>query len=675
MKTAIENSSQATKNAIKNVAQACPAFGEVIVHSNSTKRIFTFSADGSDERTNFLDLFQYCADELAASRVVSALAGSGHFGFDGNGIAPLFAAGSNGFSFSGLGREVTKIGYVGNTQSGNNWHVLLAEPDTDPVKDIVGMTQIAGIATVNIIGHGASVDSTIRIYNANESEYNGSHRVTGVTDADNFTFIIDTGSASPATKKASIGADPMTCAIHSEFLKNFTFANFTLLDTDPVAHKGVSTEETHGLGFNSHLGLDISRVSTEGIGDESIELLWCEDFSISRVSGLATPSVQVGGGGVVSIKNGCHHGTVDKFYCVSQDKYDRFTPDGAPVLDNMLGYGVNFKAVVHREEISNVVISNGHVLNPLSAGVRFNTSEAAISDIKIKNFTIIGGEFAIDAGGSNHLLSNIDIDVLTATKQTSRNVSIDRALADVDNFKIRNSLFDGSLLGAASANVFINGSNIKLIDNDYKNAEIAVHSTLSIDVLIDGGVSDNNGGSGSALPVIYDATVGGNMIVDGLKIINSNVDSSYFRGVHTVKNCPEISGATTLGQGVCSVGITNFTFNKKVGGSYLQATEDGSVISDNEFEVPQNPSAIGLIKVSGNGISADRNISNQTANPIVRFNTGSRGTAIGNKALLLTSGDGVQEVTGADYNIIADNQLNGRPATKLGANSILRDNL
>jgi len=668
MSTAINALDLANRNEISKLT--APLHGQVICNTSAGSRIFTFSANGSDERQKFVDLYQYFADELAAGRRVYAAMGAGDYGFDGNGLQQLFQAGSQGLVWTGMGPEVTRIGYVGDTESGNIWRIAEWEPDVDAVKSVIGITQAAGVATVNITAHGAVEGETVRIYNSDQTEYNGLQVVTGITDEDNFTFSVDSGTVSPAT-------GTITCAIHSQFLRDFAICNMQFMDTNPSAHRlqpfagdtppfkdpPTGAEETHGIQMKQSHGLRMQNMWADSVGDEAIELIYAEDFEVSSFRSRGTPSEEQSGGGAISIKNGCHHGLVDKFIIGNIGSTSAST------------YGVNLKNVVHPEPSSDIKITNGFVINPVTSGIRMNTSSSDIARVKIGNVTVVGGENALAEGGSGFLLSEVRISDFTCIEQTGKNVDINRALADAADITIKDSTFDGSRHATNTLpNVQVNGSNIKLIDNDYKNAAMAVYSSQSVDVLVQGGTSDNNGETGVAYPVVYDQTSSGNMVVDGLKVINSQSTGTYFRGVHTVKNCPEMSSLNEQSLGAATA-FTNFDNNKKVVTKLLTASIEGGSASDNEFEPLTNPSVIGTIQVTADWVNVDNNSSTQTANPIIRLDDCLRCTANGNKMPAIASGNGIIErvATAADYNTITGNQLNGRPVVVVGANTIGAD--
>ncbi|MEM8714169.1 MAG: hypothetical protein AAGE92_00085 [Cyanobacteria bacterium P01_G01_bin.4] len=58
--------------------------------------------------------------------------------------------------------------------------------------------QSSGTATATQASHGYETNDIVTIAGANESEYNGAHRVT-VTDSNTYTFSVDSGATTPAT--------------------------------------------------------------------------------------------------------------------------------------------------------------------------------------------------------------------------------------------------------------------------------------------------------------------------------------------------------------------------------------------------------------------------------------------------------------------------------------------
>ena len=63
----------------------------------------------------------------------------------------------------------------------------------------VTLEQTGGTATATATAHGYLVGDTVVIADAVETEYNGTHTILTVPDADTFTFSVDSGASSPAT--------------------------------------------------------------------------------------------------------------------------------------------------------------------------------------------------------------------------------------------------------------------------------------------------------------------------------------------------------------------------------------------------------------------------------------------------------------------------------------------
>lgn len=67
-----------------------------------------------------------------------------------------------------------------------------------PSGDPVSIVQSGGTATVTHTAHGRTTGDEMRVKGAAESEYNGVHIIT-VTGANTYTYVVDSGAASPAT--------------------------------------------------------------------------------------------------------------------------------------------------------------------------------------------------------------------------------------------------------------------------------------------------------------------------------------------------------------------------------------------------------------------------------------------------------------------------------------------
>lgn len=707
---------------------SAPGFGQVMIQSSGKLKAFNFLANGSDERSKLVSIYQYMADELAAGRKVAALAGVGDYGFDGNGIKQEFLAGSQGLSIGGMGRSQTRIGYVGDALSGSNWHVLKCEPDVTPLKDIVSITQAAGVATVTLgLGHGAEVGETIRIYEnrvrgkhdagtsatvltdtsagkksggydilaLNElvgmvitnktdkasgtyssgvitgntasdasgvtitvsaltggsdqqwesgdfytvesptPEYFGLHMVTGVTDTE-VTFNIDSGATSPCVGFGKI-------AIHSQFLRDFTFSNIGVIDTNPAAHSGASGEETHGLGLDYAKNLTINNFGSTGIGDESIELVWVEGFKVKGIHSYLTPTEELTGGGVISIKNGCHNGLVDGF---SLNNLTDRLPSNAS--DNT--YAVNFKNVVHPEYSDNIKVMNGFIEGMVTAGIRFNTGTADITNIDIDNVNITGGEYGVTQGGSNHALSVIKFNKVKMVDQWGTPFDIDRALGDASDIELHNSLMDGRFsTNANSTCAVVGGDGYLLKDNHYKNTKIGIIGTAnSNDVKVRGGTIEKCGGTGTTYAqYAYDQSPALNMSVDGTKVKNGVAVTVGFRNVGTIKhvefeNC--LQPANWAAQGVK-------VFDHNINVPHNVQLDEGNSCCNNNFTH------------SGSG-----------GNGCIRLVDSLHAIVMGNKAPLLT-GDAIEGQGTTDYCVVVGNTMNGRPVNAIGVNSTSGNNI
>jgi len=63
---------------------------------------------------------------------------------------------------------------------------------------VSNLTQTSGTATATQTAHGYETGDTVTIAGADQAEYNGDHVIT-VTDADTYTFSVDSGATTPAT--------------------------------------------------------------------------------------------------------------------------------------------------------------------------------------------------------------------------------------------------------------------------------------------------------------------------------------------------------------------------------------------------------------------------------------------------------------------------------------------
>jgi len=609
---------------------SAPGFGQAIVHTSARKRIFNFSANGSDERQKFVDLYQYLADELSANRSPACLVGAGDYGFDGNGLRQLFPNGATGLTFRGTG-STTRMGYVGNTESGSIWRVAEWEAENTPIKAVTSISHTTGVATAAITAHGASVGSTIWIYSAVEEEFNGLKVVDTVADANTLTYAIETTAAASAT-------GTIECAVHDEFLVDFQVGNMTIMDTDSAAHAG-ATEETHGLGFKHMMNMSMDNLKFDAIGDESIELSDCFQFGISKISSVGTPSQEQTGGGVISIKAGCHGGIVDGFQLGKQGSAANTT------------YGVNFKTSSQTRECSHHQVQNGFIYNPVKCGIFLNTTGTAIKHVNFSNIAIFGGLYGITQGGSGNLLKDITFDKVNSFDATLTPFLLDRAIADCEDITVQNSIFDASMTDqslSTSACLKTGGDVINLYNNSYRNGRMGIHGTSnSNNVTIKGGDITNCGGNTTTFAqYVYDQGTSRNMVVEGVRIKDGVATSVGFRGVRMIRNCVFDNCAVPsnwTGQDIDS-------FEGNIGVPYnVQLGLTGKSCINNEF-IHTASGGNGAIRIRASGC-----------------------VITGNTAPNLTSGDGIEEEAGVDNNIVGGNNMNGRPINLVGTVSLAND--
>lgn len=615
-----------------------PLFGQIIVNSstvigiNAGKKIFNFAANGSNERQGLSDVYKYFADELAAGRRVQATMGAGDYGIDGRGLTQLFQNGSRGLVFSGIGPEVSRIGFVGSNKSGPDWRVAEFKPINKAIKPVVSITQAAGVATVNIVAHNASIGSTVRVFNADQEEYNGLHFVTSVIDADNFTFVVDSVTANPAT-------GVMTCGIHDEYIHDFSISNMQFIDTNPLAHAG-PTEETHGLGLFEIKGISILNTMSNGIGDETIELQNCEDFIVDGFRSSDTPSREQTGGGAISMKTGCSNGIISHFIIENTGSQSNLT------------YGINFKTVVHPEGINNIKVSDGFIINPVLSGIFFNVTSADIVDVNVSNVTISGGDYGVNSQGGVGTRKNIKLDRLTLKDQTIKGVNWSSSSNRTIDLEITNSYIDGRKYpdSASSSCIDVNGSRTKISNTTCLNSRTGITAGQESRFLEILNCKMVNIGAASTPATtfnqyVYDRDITKSGSINGLTIVDGKCLLIGIRSVDTVKN-------------INVVGSTVNTANWMIKDSRI--IEGCKGLKGN----------VQINKDKGSCLNNEFSHTASGTNGCIRINEKLNCIVSGNNAPNLISGNGIVEVAGSDFNIITGNNMSGRPVNLAGTNSI-----
>jgi len=604
-------------------------FGQVLVGSSNGNRIFAFLADGSDEIATFTLLWDYVKAELVAGRDAVVKFGIGKFGMDGNGFNLTFERGST-VTILGSGKP-TEIGFVGNTPLGGNKALF----------DIKTNFNDTNIVTGTVGAHNATVGSRIRAYqigNAASGDVpkngitpiDGEHLVTAIT-ATTVTYVAKV----PVT--VALGVAPQI-SIFNNYLKGLEIGNFMLFDDNPAAHVN-GGEESHGMFITSVINPHVHDIWSRGIGDEAVELIRCEGYNVKNIIGVNSPSVQTGGGGLCSIKNGCWNGVVDTV--MSREPFSE--------LETTLTSCLSLKTAGNALDMGGMVARNIIGNYPENSTINFGTAGARITNISIHGVIATGGEIGVSASGS-FLLSEVDIYDLKANQQTERPVQFAAGAAAYKGIRLHNPQLDGSHLASTDKELIrMNGNDNRLFNPTLSNALSAFFKNGGTGMRIIGGTVDNCGGSGNGGIIMRD-TGSQDTVVDGTIFTNIKSTTAGFNGIEKIINCPEIN-FTSIPFADTALNIVNFSGNSKVNMPIKMDKPNGRA-ENNEFTRTTTEGLAGMILLSASNI-----------------------LCTGNTAPNLVTGGGIAEAVGVDRNIIKNNNMNSAGVTTVGASTIAADNL
>jgi len=489
--------------------------------------------------------------------------------------------------------------------------------------------------------HTATIGSRIRVYQVGVV-LNGIAPLNGIEPADGEQLVtaVTSNSITYITDvpiSIDLGVAPQV-SIFNDYLREVEVGNFLLFDGNPLAHTQ-GGEESHGMFITSVINPKVHNIWGQGIGDELVEIIRCEGYNVKNIIGLTSPSVQTGGGGLVSIKNGSWNGVVDTVI-----QREPFAPGSANKT-----YVLSIKTAGNSLDMGGIIAKNIIGNYPEFSTVNFSVSGAKISTVVLENITATGGGRAISKGGS-FKLSNVDIYNLKATKQTERPVEMTGLVEKVEGIRFHNPQIDGAHLNSVDGELFrLNGTNNRIYNATLSNAKVAFFTNANKGLIIKGGTIDNCGGQGSSGYMIRDVN-GGGTIIDGVAITNCQSTIAAFFRVDEIKNCPEIECVASPGAGLM-INSKSVENNKKIN-TYLRVQESGANVMFNEFTRTVGQGANGIIRLSG-----------------------SNNLVVGNKALNLISGNAIVEDVEQDRNIIRLNNMSGMPYVIRGENTISGDNL
>lgn len=348
---------------------------------------------------------------------------------------------------------------------------------------------------------------------------NGSRfRLTGV-----FPFRTFWHCLRLSTDTTGIDAEVGDSVPDDELFSDVTISNMSFYDDNPHTHADNGVEETHGVNLQWIKNARISNCSVDNVGDEGIELDYCQNVVIADNTLINTTQEEFGGGGAISIKQGC----------------DNVSIVGNTIRDGGGGltYGIALK-MVNPAPIRNITIAGNSIRNMSFYGINIglqgngnNQGAELLSAITITGNTISDCRHGIGFSGSipnNHTGRGIAICGNTFSNLTT--IGIRMTYSGYYGVNISDNTFD-DMDGAA---ISVNGSDVQISDNIMTNVRgPCVSFANGVGASVIGGVYRACGADAEAL---FDEQAG----FSGVSIANITVLDC--RTTIVIKNIRNISG-------------------------------------------------------------------------------------------------------------------------------------
>ena len=502
-----------------------------------------------------------------------------------SGIDVQMTQGDRGLSVVGAGADVSRIIQSGSTSWSTNFHALKIEPSSAPT---------AGV-TANYIKDILIKD--IGFYDDDPELHAQPLTITGTIDTGvDATAVTLSGNFTEAdgtyiriAGAGAAGANLLTSVASGTGTSSIVIDTAASTDvTDAVIHgtKSGTSEETHGVNVQYGYGVKVLNCNFESIGDESIEVDYCEDVIISNNKFIDTPAAELSGGACISIKHGCEN------VSVANNVIDGYGSGAYNV------YGINIK-IINATATKNVSISDNVIRNTQSAGINFNNAAAVTcSNISITNNIIDTSIIGINRTGNN------PSEFLSIIGNTITNLS-DGIGIRFDVGKANNSdlvaAFNNidTITGTAPFGIGIvaNGTRLNFSGNNISNcADKAIHLADCADTVVSGGIIDTCGGT--AIPIIEDDSATPTSLIEGVKITNGAATVSVIQDCATVKDC-DITNDTETTRHIDGSSATPLiaTGNRLNGGIRVESSK--SNVSNNNIIFSGTP-ATNIIRCGAN---------------------------------------------------------------------------
>lgn len=167
----------------------------------------------------------------------------------------------------------------------------------------------------------------------------------------------------------------------SEYLHDIVIRDIGVYDTDPLAHcwhidKGdKGTEETHGFDIQYCVRATVRDCLIENVGDEAIDIYFCEDVIVANNNVVGSPGAG-SAGGAISIGDGSKNVVVEG-NTVCKTRAD----ESETVLKR--NFGIAVEAIDY--PVEKVVIANNVISDINGNGINIGTPGGTITDVTISD--------------------------------------------------------------------------------------------------------------------------------------------------------------------------------------------------------------------------------------------------------------------------------------------------
>ena len=427
----------------------------------------------------------------------------------------------------------------------------------------------------------------------------------------------------------------------SEYLHDIVIRDIGVYDTDPLKHcwhtdKGdTDTEETHGFDIQYCVRATVRDCLVENVGDEAIDIYFCEDVIVANNNVVGSPAAGAAGG-AISIGDG------SKNVIVEGNTVRKTRADESQTVPKR-NFGIAVEAIAF--PVEKVVIANNVVSDINGNGINIGTPGGTISDVTIADNIIS------DVTNNGIMLSSINDHInIRIVNNTVRNCGGDGIGNDGDangSLLIENCTIIGAFRGVYNNMGEITVSKCNIRDTAGQGIFVTKKAIIAECVLTnvcnDIGRYKNNGAVEGYMNDKLD------VVVRDTSIITNSVYGTM--NAHTVI---DVNVTTNPSYSGTAYGGTNvkYIYGGKISCRAFASFQSGGVVNGLVIDstINQWQPAIALADVTG---------------VIV---TGCRITYKG------TSKDAIIESGTSDYNLITNN-LVSRPITVIGANSVNANNI